>query len=311
MKKHKLGIYNYLVLSSLLKAGNSIVPRSRVICYLANRFIKPTSINHQIFGERNKRLFIQGAGGLGNQLFQYAAAYALAKKLKRKLLIDDESAYFKKKDSLRKYELHNFNLSSQIVDKKYKFNNYLLDTKRKFLKKIDFLLTKKKFIIESKDRNKKTSFYNIKVCDPNDILFIEGYFESSRYFEETKLDIQNEFLFKSEEMYSSNKYLEIINNNNVVAITIRQHRYSEQKSKLNDILEGKIKSDNFMQNTINYINRAVNFFDKKINNPKYLIWSTSAYKQSGYSYHLQKLSICAKASFNMIMYYAQQLRLYV
>ena len=221
----------------------------------------------------NNTLVTRISNGLGNQLFQYAAAYALAKKLKRKLLIDDESAYFKKKDSLRNYELHNFNLSSQIVDKKYKFNNYLLDTKRKFLKKIDFLLTKKKFIIENKDRNKKTSFYNIKVCDPNDILFIEGYFESSRYFEETKLDIQNEFLFKSEEMYSSNKYLEIINNNNVVAITIRQHRYSEQKSKLNDILEGKIKSDNFMQNTINYIKRAVNFFDKKINNPKYLIWS--------------------------------------
>ena len=221
----------------------------------------------------NNTLVTRISNGLGNQLFQYAAAYALAKKLKRKLLIDDESAYFKKKDSLRKYELHNFNLSSQIVDKKYKFNNYLLDTKRKFLKKIDFLLTKKNFIIESKDQNKKTSFYNIKVCDPNDILFIEGYFESSRYFEETKLDIQNEFLFKSEEMYSSNKYLEIINNNNVVAITIRQHRYSEQKKNPNDILEGKIKSDNFMQNTINYINRAVNFFDKKINNPKYLIWS--------------------------------------
>ena len=213
------------------------------------------------------------SNGLGNQLFQYAAAYALAKKLKRKLLIDDESAYFKKKDSLRKYELYNFNLSSQIIDKKYKFNNYVLDAKRKFLKKIDFLLTKKNFIIECKDQNKKTSFYNIKVCDPNDILFIEGYFESSRYFEETKLDIQNEFLFKSEEIYSSNKYLELINNNNVVAITIRQNRYSELKKKPNDILEGKIKSDNFMQNTINYIDRAVNFFDKKINNPKYLIWS--------------------------------------
>jgi hypothetical protein len=213
------------------------------------------------------------SNGLGNQLFQYAAAYALAKKLKRKLLIDDESAYFKKKDSLRKYELHNFNLSSQIVDKKYKFNNYLLDAKRKFLKKIDFFNNKKKFIIESKDLNKKTSFYNIKVSDPNDILFIEGHFESSRYFEETKQDLQNEFLFKSEEMYSSNKYLKIINNNNVVAITIRQHRYSELKKKPNDILQGKIKSDNFVQNTINYINRAVNFFDKKINNPKYLIWS--------------------------------------
>ena len=70
---------------------------------------------------------------LGNQLFKYAAAYALAKKLRRKLLIDNESSYLKKKNSLRKYELHN--LSSQTVDKKYKFNNYILDTKRKFLKK--------------------------------------------------------------------------------------------------------------------------------------------------------------------------------
>ena len=213
------------------------------------------------------------SNGLGNQLFQYAAAYALAKKLKRKLLIDNESAYFKKKDSLRNYELHNFNLSTQIVDQKYKFNNYLLDTKRKFLKKIDFLLTKKKFIIESKNQNKKTSYYNIKICNPHDILFMEGYYESFRYFEETELNIQNEFNFKNEELYSSNKYLEIINNNSVVAITIRQNRYSEQKMKPNDIVEGKIKSDNFMQNTINYINRAVNFFDKKINNPKYLIWS--------------------------------------
>ena len=82
---------------------------------------------------------------LGNQLFKYAAAYALAKKLRRKLLIDNESSYFKKKNSLRKYELHN--LSSQTVDKKYKFNNYLLDTKRKFLKKVDYLLTKCKYFI--------------------------------------------------------------------------------------------------------------------------------------------------------------------
>ena len=222
------------------------------------------------------------SNGLGNQLFQYAAAYALAIKLNRKLLIDDESAYFKKKDSLRKYELHNFNLSSKIVDQKYKFNNYLLDTKRKFLKKIDLLLTKKKFIIESKNHNKKTSYYNIKICNPNDILFMEGYYESSRYFEEAKPNIQNEFNFKNEELYSSNKYLEIINNNNVVAITIRQHRYSEQKKNSIDVIEAKIRSDNFMKNTINYIDRAVNFFDKKIINPKYLIWSNDFYNLREY-----------------------------
>lgn len=213
------------------------------------------------------------SNGLGNQLFQYAAAYSLAKKLNRKLLIDDESAYFKKKDSLRKYELHNFNLSAQIVHKKYKFNSYLLDTKRKILKKIDFLLTKKKFIIENIDRDKKTSFYNIKISKPNNTLFMEGNFESSLYFQSVNSELTNEFRLKDPFIYLKNFYLDIINKHNVVSISVRQHRYSEQKIRNTDIITGKIKSDIFTKNTIDYIMRAVNFFDNKIKNPKYLVWS--------------------------------------
>jgi hypothetical protein len=221
----------------------------------------------------NNAIVVRISNGLGNQLFQYAAAYALAKKLKRKLLIDDESAYFKKKDSLRKYELQNFNLSTQIVDKKYKFNNYLLDTKRKFLKKIDFLLTKKKFIIENIDRDKKTSFYNIKISKPNNTLFMEGNFESSLYFQGANNELINEFRLKDPSIYIKNFYLDIINKHNVVSISVRQHRYSEQKIRNTDIITGKIKSDSFTKNTIDYIMRAVNFFDNKIKNPKYLVWS--------------------------------------
>lgn len=221
----------------------------------------------------NNAIVVRISNGLGNQLFQYAAAYALAKKLNRKLLIDDESAYFKKKDSLRKYELQNFNLSTQIVDKKYKFNNYLLDTKRKFLKKIDFLLTKKKFIIENIDRDKKTSFYNIKISKPNNTLFMEGNFESSLYFQGANNELINEFRLKDPSIYIKNFYLDIINKHNVVSISVRQHRYSEQKIRNTDIITGKIKSDSFTKNTIDYIMRAVNFFDNKIKNPKYLVWS--------------------------------------
>jgi hypothetical protein len=221
----------------------------------------------------NNLIVARISNGLGNQLFQYASAYALAKKLNYELLIDDQSAYFKKKDSLRNYELHNFNLSSKIATQQYKFNNYLLDTKRKLLKKIDFLFKKKNFIFEFKDRNKKTFFYDIKISKPANILFMEGYFESALYFEEVKLNIQNEFILKNEQLYANNKYLQIINNNNVVAITIRQHRYSEQKKSKSDIIKGSLKSDKFMKDTINYVKKAVHFFDKKINNPKYLIWS--------------------------------------
>jgi hypothetical protein len=221
----------------------------------------------------NNIIIVRISNGLGNQLFQYAAAFTLAKKLNYKLLIDDESAYFKKKDSLRNYELHNFNLSSKVAKKKYKFNNYFLDKKRKFLKKIDFFFKKKKFIIERRDKYKKTSFYDLTICEPNNLIFMEGYFESCLYFQDEKINIQNEFTFRNEKTFYSNKYLDLIYNNDVVAITIRQHRYSEQKILKNDINKGMIKSENFMKNTIDYIKRGVNYFDKKIKNPKYLVWS--------------------------------------
>ena len=84
-----------------------------------------------------KKLIVRLAEGLGNQLFMYAHSFALSKKINYKFFIDNESAYFKKKD-FRKYELDNFNISAEIVENKDKFNNYFYDFKRKILKKIDF-----------------------------------------------------------------------------------------------------------------------------------------------------------------------------
>ena len=44
-----------------------------------------------------KRIIVKVAAGLGNQMFMYAHAMALAKKLNCKLYIDDTSGYFQKK----------------------------------------------------------------------------------------------------------------------------------------------------------------------------------------------------------------------
>ena len=43
------------------------------------------------------KLIVRIAEGLGNQLFMYAHAYALSKKINYKLYIDNESCLFKKK----------------------------------------------------------------------------------------------------------------------------------------------------------------------------------------------------------------------
>ena len=93
------------------------------------------------------KLIVRIAEGLGNQLFMYAHAYALSKKINYKLYIDNESAYFKKKD-IKRYELDYFNISAENIDDNEKFNNYFLNFKRTFKKKIDLFLTHKNFLIE-------------------------------------------------------------------------------------------------------------------------------------------------------------------
>ena len=84
-----------------------------------------------------KKVIVRLGNGLGNQLFTYAAAYSFAKKNNAKLYVDDESGMNKKVDKARgyKYELHNFNISAQIVEKEYKFLGFLGRTKRRILKK--------------------------------------------------------------------------------------------------------------------------------------------------------------------------------
>ena len=47
-----------------------------------------------------KKIIVEIAEGLGNQLFMYAHAYSMAKKLDYDLLIDNKSAYSFKKNTL-------------------------------------------------------------------------------------------------------------------------------------------------------------------------------------------------------------------
>ncbi len=217
-------------------------------------------------------LIVRIAEGLGNQLFMYANAFALSQKINYKLFIDDESAYFKKKN-IEKYQLHNFNLSSNICEDKFKFNNYIKDFKRKFLIKSNFLKRKKNFLIEENDKFKKTKYSNLSNNSFSKVLFVEGHYESEKYFKNYKNQLKLEFTLKNSNFYEKNKYIELIRNNpNIVSICVRQNRFSERmNNKFNE--NNIIASQNFTKKTIDYIFRAVTYIDNKFDDMKYLVWS--------------------------------------
>ena len=222
-----------------------------------------------------KRLIVRISEGLGNQLFMYANAYTLSKTIDYKLYVDDQSGFVKTKN-FRDYYLENFNITANIIDNKFKFNTLKKNIKRKFLKKIDFFFKKKRFILEKKDKDKNTRFENLDLSPEklNSNVFIEGHFESEKYFKKYRNNLTKEFRFKENLNLSKNFYSNIINQNldNVVSLCIRTNRYSERPGNKNNAIS-KMKSDELVKNTIQYINRSIQFLKNKIENPIFLIWS--------------------------------------
>ena len=102
-----------------------------------------------------KKIIVRIAGGLGNQLFMYANAFALSKSINYELFVDNKSGFFKNKYKTN-YQLENFNINAELCGNKFRYDNNFKNIKRKFLIKTDFLRKRKMFLIEQKDKFKKT-----------------------------------------------------------------------------------------------------------------------------------------------------------
>ena len=132
--------------------------------------------------------------GLGNQLFMYANAYTISRKFDLNLCLDPYSGYYK--NNIRSYMLNNFNISSKIASSEWIFSNNYRNLIKKIKIKCDFFKNKKSFLFESKDKNKFTKFSSIKLDNFSDQIYVDGNFESEKYFSDYRNDLLNEFSFK-------------------------------------------------------------------------------------------------------------------
>ncbi len=223
------------------------------------------------------KLIIRISNELGNQMFMYASSLSIAKKLNRDLYVDDLSAYLLKKN-ISNYGLNNFNISSSIADKNDKFIGNYGYIKRKIFKILNKFLYKKIFFIEKKDKKKITRFSKeILNLNLSKKVFMEGYFESEKYFENIKNEIIKEFKFVNNAEFKKSIFYNMINRENTVSICLRQNRFIEGKNKKLDN-KNYIKSEKFKLEQIKYINKSIEYLKRKIDNPTFFLWSNEIEK---------------------------------
>ena len=226
-----------------------------------------------------KKIIVEIAEGLGNQLFMYAHAYSMAKKLNYELFIDNQSGYSFKKNTLRehqKYMLDSFNIVENYAPNEFIYDKLHKKIKKKLLILIDKFSNKQVFFREKSIKQNDTkivqNYTDLAEINFSDNIYVQGNFENYQYFNEFKKDLSNLFKTKNELINHKNSIVEKLSDSNSISIHIRRNRFSDQIG-LTDTVKKKEKSDIFTTQTIDYINRSIKFIEKKIKNPQYFIWT--------------------------------------
>ena len=225
-----------------------------------------------------KSLIVEISEGLGNQLFMYSNAFALAKNNKIDLLIDNTSGYFRKKNKLRgqQYFLDYFNIKQDIAPAHLKSDTFFKYFKKKLDLKLDNFRSKKNYLFEDnnpvKNSKKISSLMDFKKINLHNNIFLKGNFENENYFHSYRDDLIKLFTVKSQYIKNNSTLIDMLLNTNSISIHIRQNRFSDQNIK-KDNHDNILKSKKFVDDSMEYIERSIKFFNSKIEDPTFFIWS--------------------------------------
>ena len=225
----------------------------------------------------NKKLTVEIAEGLGNQIFMYAFAYSISKKFNYDLFIDDKSGFSKKKNLLRnhqKYMLNNFNIEGSIANENMIFDTNFKRIKKKIILFLDYFSIKKRFLIEKRKKINGVKYplsLNIEKNKISNNLYVQGNFENYKYFNEYKSDLNKIFIPKTDVVQMTSPLISKMKNTNSISLHIRRNRFSDQLNLRT--VENIKKSEIFSENIIEYINKSVHLINSKVSNPEYFIWT--------------------------------------
>ncbi|MDU1891732.1 MAG: alpha-1,2-fucosyltransferase [Dysgonomonas sp.] len=196
------------------------------------------------------------SGGLGNQMFQYAAAKALAHRLNTSVAIDLYTLNKKTQATTRSFELDIFNIDiqerSNIKDKLItKFRPYI-QKYRGFFQRFGILTDIYAILYQP-------AFETISGKN----IIMSGYFQNERYFRDIENTIREEFTFGKPFTSQNQTLANEISKGQSVAVHIRRGDYLTNKSAVS----------NFVTCDKSYYEKAISHIIENVENPEFYIFS--------------------------------------
>ena len=199
-------------------------------------------------------------GGLGNQLFQYASVYALAKRLNQKLVFDPS---FTANMTARGYKLPLLQVDTdeviyteQLPKKVNRLKNLYINKAFRVLNIPKHNCGKFVYWLETRDEW-QPDFFTIQAEN----LYVDGYFQSEEYFKQYRAELLKQIQPKYE---PEDEYLKVLNDIrkcNSVAVHVRRSDFKKDNCEFHYLLDEA------------YYKRAIEKIRSSVKNPTFFWFS--------------------------------------
>src|SRR6185369_3872812 len=194
-------------------------------------------------------------GGLGNQMFQYAAARHLSIKNKTDLKFND---YTQKEGIKRNFHLNYFNTAgSKISD----FELSLFKLGNKIYQTVPSGLTKSLSYLAVGEVGADYNENILQISEKN--VYLTGFWQTEKYFKDIEDTIRSDFTVKPSSNEYSQGLLDKIKSSNAVFIHVRRGDYvsNPDNTKYHGVMG------------VEYYNQAIAYIKSKVENPHFFLFS--------------------------------------
>lgn len=199
-------------------------------------------------------------GGLGNQMFQYATGFRLAKKLQTEFKIDTSA--------FATYPLHRLSITklsiSATTAEPREIAPYITHPPTSLWSRLHRLLTRPAPKVRSGYFHEPKFSFNTELLTlTGDVIYLDGYWQSEKYFIDVAEDIRREFQVPTEPDETNKRMLELIRTTESVCLHIRRGDYVQNQNT--NSIHGTASLDYYYQ--------ALKQIQSKHQNPELFVFS--------------------------------------